>query len=119
MTSRPLTDQNIFFYHNSESPGGSKLCENPPTNAENIGIICSDVLFNSLPDDKTLDWSKFKAFADDKINATNIEICFGKSRKYCGKRRKCCLPSFSPFPTMFSTGFLYKVVESRDCVVKS
>ena len=22
--------------------------------------------------------------------------------KYCGKRRRCCLPAFSPFPTMFS-----------------
>ena len=26
------------------------------------------VYFNSLPNDKTLDWSKLKAFADDKIN---------------------------------------------------
>ena len=24
-------------------------------------------------------------------------------RKHCGKRRKCCLPAFSPFPTMFSS----------------
>ena len=24
--------------------------------------------FNSLPNDKLLDWSKLKAFADDKIN---------------------------------------------------
>ena len=27
---------------------------------------------------------------------------FGKGRKHCGKRRKCWLPAFSPFPTMFS-----------------
>ena len=26
--------------------------------------------FNALPNDKNLDWSKFKAFADDKINVT-------------------------------------------------
>ena len=26
--------------------------------------------FNSLPRDKILDWSKFKALADDKINVT-------------------------------------------------
>ena len=26
--------------------------------------------FNSLPNDNNLDWSKFKAFADDKINVT-------------------------------------------------
>ena len=25
--------------------------------------------FNSLPSDKILDWSKLKAFADDKLNA--------------------------------------------------
>ena len=24
-------------------------------------------------------------------------------RKHCGKRRKCWLPTFSPFPTIFST----------------
>ena len=29
-----------------------------------------------------------------------IELFFGKSRKQCGKRRKCWLPAFSPFPTM-------------------
>ena len=27
-------------------------------------------LVNSLPNDTILDWSKFKAFADDKINVT-------------------------------------------------
>ena len=27
-------------------------------------------IFNSLPNDKILDQSKFKAFADDKINVT-------------------------------------------------
>ena len=47
-----------------------------------------------------------------------MEICFGKGRKHCGERRKCWLPSFSPFPTVFSKGFFYRVVKSRDCVVK-
>ena len=42
-----------------------------------------------------------------------------KGEKHCEKRRKCWLPAFSPFPTMFSKGFLYRVVKSRDCVVKS
>ena len=48
-----------------------------------------------------------------------FEICFGKRRKHCGKRRKCWLPAFFPFPTMFSEGFHLRVVKSRDCVVKS
>ena len=29
-----------------------------------------------------------------------------QGRKHCGKRRKCWLPAFSPFPTVFSEGFL-------------
>ena len=57
---------------------------------------------NSLSKNKISDWSKFNAFADDKIELTEkIEICFGKGRKHCGKRRKCWLPAFTPFPTSF------------------
>ena len=33
-----------------------------------------------------------------------------------GKRRKCWLPAFSPFPTMFSKVFLFSVVKGRDCM---
>ena len=36
----------------------------------------------------------------------------GKDRKQCGKRRKCWLPAFSPFPTMFSRGLFLRVVKS-------
>ena len=32
-------------------------------------------------------------------------MCFVKGRKHCGKRRKCWLPAFYPFPTMYSKGF--------------
>ena len=39
-------------------------------------------------------------------------------RKHCGKRRKCWLPAFSPFPTMFVKGHFISVVKIRDCVVK-
>ena len=48
-----------------------------------------------------------------------MEICFGKVRKHCGKRRKCCLLGISPFPTMFSKGVFLKVVISWDNVGKS
>ena len=66
---------------------------------------------NSLPNDKFLDWFKLEAFTDDKINATSKQILFGMDRKRCGKRRKCWLPAFSPFPTMFSK-VVYRVVKS-------
>ena len=76
-------------------------------------------LINSLPNNKILDPSKFKAFADDKERCyPKIKICFGKTRKHCGKRRKCWLPVFSPCPTMFLKGFFHRVIKSQDCVVK-
>ena len=49
---------------------------------------------------------------------SKVELCFRKSRKHCGKRRKCWLPAFSPFPTMFSKALVPRVIKSRDCVVK-
>ena len=45
-------------------------------------------------------------------------MLFEKVRKHCEKRRKCWLPAFSPFPTMFSKGFFLGVDKSQDCVVK-
>ena len=72
-------------------------------------------LFNSLPNVKIMDRSKLKAFADKIWNENEkIEICFGKGRKHCWKRRKCWLPAFSPFPTMFSKGIFLRVVKSRN-----
>ena len=67
---------------------------------------------NSIPNDRILDWSKMKAFADDISGKCDqiLEICFGKGRKHCGKRGKCWLPGFSPFPTMFSKAFYFRVV---------
>ena len=49
---------------------------------------------------------------------SKIEIYCIKGRKHCRKRGKCWLPAFSSFPTMFSKGFLYRVIKSRDCMVK-
>ena len=58
-----------------------------------------------------IDLSKFKAFADNKINATeNSNFFFRKGKKHCGKRRKFWLPAFSLFPTMFSRGIFYMVI---------
>ena len=75
--------------------------------------------FNPLPDDKILDWSKLKAFADNKIGVTfKQKFSLGCVENIVGKRRKCWLPAFSPCPTMFSKGFFLRVVKSWECVVK-
>ena len=78
-------------------------------------------LFNSSPNDKILAFTNLKAFADEKINVffrinsikinvkQKLKICFKKSRKHCGKRRKCRLSAFSSFPTMFSKAFFLRV----------
>ena len=40
-----------------------------------------------------------------------------KGRKRCGKRRKCWLPAFCPFPTVFSQACFLKFVKSQQCTV--
>ena len=80
-----------------------------------------DILtFNPLPDDKILDWSKLKALAyDKKKNVTKkLKFVLGMVENM-RRRRKCWLPAFSPFFTMFSKGFFFRVVKSWDCRVNS
>ena len=69
---------------------------------------------NSLPNDKILDVSKFKAFADKKPHDldTKIEISVGSCRKHCGKRRKCWLyQHFLLFPQCFQKLSFPKVLK--------
>ena len=75
--------------------------------------------FNPLPNDKIFDWSKLKAFADDKINVTeNLKYVLKRVENIVGKRRNYWWPAFSPFPTMFSEAFPFRVIKSGDFVVK-
>ena len=68
--------------------------------------------------DKILAWSTLKAFADDKIDVVKMMISLlDRVENTVGKREKCWLPAFSPFPTVFSKDFFLRVVESQDCVV--
>ena len=39
-------------------------------------------------------------------------------RKHCGKRRNCLLRAISPFPTVFSKDFYYRLVKTRACLGK-
>ena len=44
------------------------------------------IMFNSLPHNKILDWSKFKAFADNKINVTEkLKFVLGRVESIVGK----------------------------------
>ena len=74
---------------------------------------------NSLPHDKILDWSKFKAFANDKVIVTqNLKLSLGRVENIVGKLENAGYEHFCPFPTMFSKAFLSRGVKSLDCLAK-
>ena len=52
------------------------------------------IAFNPLPNNKILDWSKMKAFTDDKVNV-NFILC--RVQNTVGK-------ALSPFPQCFQKG---------------
>ena len=63
---------------------------------------------------------KLESFADDKITVTEkLKFVLERVENIAGKGENAGYQHFLPFPTMFSKGFLYRVVESQDCVVKS
>ena len=77
-------------------------------------LTLSQRLFlNSLPNDKILDLLKLKSFANDKINVTKkLKFVLGRVENTVEKGENAC-------HTMFSKGLLYRVIKSRNCVVKS
>ena len=97
---RPLLASDFNLNRLSHNPNFYDLEVAGPLKTFSVDLL----RFNSLPNDKFPDWSKPKAFADDKKNATLqqmfisgcIENIGGKGenagRKHCGKRRKCWLP---------------------------
>ena len=88
-------------------------------------MLCRAICYISIIHETLYQTTKFKPVLIESICRRQIkcesknEICFGKGRKHCGKRRKSWLPAFSPFPTLLSKGFFLRVVRSRDCVVKT
>ena len=49
-------------------------------------LVSSSSQFNPLPDDKILDWSKLKAFADYKFSITKLKIpVFDRVENIVGK----------------------------------
>ena len=60
------------------------------------------LVFNSLPHNKILDWSKLKAFADDKLNATEkLKFVLGRVENIVGKGENAGYQHFLLFPQCF------------------
>ena len=73
--------------------------------------------FNSLPNDKILDWSKLKAFADDKINVANMMIFVFDRVKTLWEKEKMLVTSIFSFSLNVFKKLM--IVNSLDYVVNS
>ena len=75
--------------------------------------------FNTRPNNKILFLSKLKSFSDEKFNVAKMMISlFDKVEKPCEKRRKCLVANIFPCSIMFSKAVCFRVVKTRDFVVK-
>ena len=64
---------------------------------------------SSYPNDKILDWSTLKAFADSQIIVSEkLKFVLGRVENIVGKGEKCWFLSFSPFSTMFTKRLLFQ-----------
>ena len=69
--------------------------------------------FYSLQSDKKLGQSKLKGSADDKTNMSKkLKFDLWRVENIVGKGEN------APFPTMFSIGFFFRVIKTRDCLVR-
>ena len=82
-------------------------------------MFCQLVIFNPLPNNKILDQSNLKEFADDKIYLTKImKYAFHWVENIVGKGENAGNQCWSPFPSMSLKGSFLRVLKSRDCMVK-
>ena len=73
--------------------------------------------FNPLPNDKTLDQSSLKDFADDKMNATyKMNFAMERVENIVGKGENAGYQHFLLFPQCFQKRPL---CQGQHCVVKS
>ena len=74
--------------------------------------------FKSLPNDEFLDWSKLKAFADNKISVTEkMKFVLEMVENIVGKGENAGYQHFLFFQ-LFSKGLIFKVIKGWDSVVK-
>ena len=75
---------------------------------------------NSLPNDRSLEWSKLTAFENDKIKELKKMIfVFERVENIVGKGENAGYQHFPLFRQCFSKGLLLKVTQSWGCVVKN
>ena len=64
--------------------------------------------FYSLPNDKILDWSKFKTFADNEINVgETLKTVYGRVENFVGKGENAAYQHFLLFPQCFQKSIFW------------
>ena len=72
-----------------------------------IDLVLNFKDFNSIPNDKILDWSKLKAFADNKVNVTKkLKFVLGTEQNIVGKEEIAGNQHFLLFPQCLQEAFL-------------
>ena len=100
--------------HQNWIPNKKTVSAFDPICLQVFSLFCQ---FNSLPNDKILDWFKLKAFADNKINlAQKSKFIYGRVENIVGKGENAGYQRFLLFPQCFQT-LSCSVVKSRVCVV--
>ena len=78
----------------------------------------SSMPITSLPNEKILDWSKLKAFADDKINVNQkLKFNMGKVENIVENGENAGYQHFLLFPQCFQKVSFSGSLKSPDCVV--
>ena len=78
---------------------GSKICR--MGKGYNLGLCTSRSRFNSFPKDKILNFSKMKAFADNKLDvAQKVISVFDKAEKNIVGKENAVISIFSFFHTV-------------------
>ena len=74
------------------------------------------LLCNSLPNDKILDWSKLKAFADNKIEVLKkMSLVFKRAKNIVGKGENAGYQDFLLFPQCFQKAFYSGLLKVGIC----
>ena len=80
------------------------------TSLSNFVFLCVLEIINALPNDNFLDWSRLKAFADDKLYLTqNIKVVFHRIENIVGKEENAGYQHFLLFPQCFQKAFKFTV----------
>ena len=76
--------------------------------------------FNSSPNDKISNWSKLKAFAEEKINVTEkLKFFLGGVENIVGKGENAGNQHSLLYPLCFQKSSFSRSLKVRNCLVKS